>query len=81
MFVDDDDLMTPEDRDREYLRTHPAHELSMWQSWVLTVCGWQKMPPPTAREWDALTAKWHHNKMPVTSVDELAAMRKTQNVL
>jgi hypothetical protein len=74
----DEDLMTEEDRSREYLRQNPAYELSMWQDWVLTVCGWRKIAPPTGREWDALTAKWHHNKMPVTSADELMAMRETR---
>lgn len=71
-----DDEMTPEDRDREYLRNHPARELALWQDWVQVVCDRLKMPPPTACEWDALTAKWHHNKMPITSADELVAMRK-----
>jgi hypothetical protein len=72
----DDELMTDEDRDREYLRQHPAHELSLWKEWVLVVCNRRNMPPPTGREWDALTARWQHNKMPLESVDELEAMRK-----
>ena len=76
---DDEDLMTEEDRYREYLRQHPARELSMWQDWVLTVCGCRKIAPPTGREWDALTKRWEHGKMPVTSVDELEALRKTPN--
>lgn len=68
------------DDDDDYLRQHPAHELSLWMDWVGTVCGWRKIAPPTGREWDALTKQWSHGKMPVTSVDELQAMRKTPNV-
>ena len=69
--------MSDEDTDsRECLRQHPAMEMSMWQSWVLTVCGWRKISAPTGREWDALMARWEHGKMPVTSVDELQALRR-----
>lgn len=71
--------MTPEDRNREYLRQHPAQELSLWMDWVQTVCGWKKIAPPTGREWDALTASWHHGKTPAQSVDELVAMRQPSN--
>lgn len=69
------DELTPEDQEREYLRTHPAHELSLWQEWVLVVCKRRAMPPPTGLEWDAIMATWHHGKMPIASVDELAAIR------
>lgn len=78
--MDDEDLMTDEDRNREYLRQHPAQELSLWMEWVQTVCRWRKIAPPTGREWDTLTANFHHGKMPVTSVDELEAMRLQPNV-
>lgn len=70
-----DDELTPEEQDREHLRQNPAAECHLWMSWVVTVCGWKKISPPTAAEWDALKKKFHHGKMPVTSVDELEAMR------
>ena len=73
--MDNEDTLTEEDRNREYLRQHPAQELDLWMNWVLTVCQWRKIAPPTAREWDALTATFYHGKMPITSVDELEAMR------
>ena len=72
---DDEDLMTDEDRNREYLRQHPAQELSLWMDWVQTVCGWKKIAPPTGREWDELTAKWFHGKTPAESAAELVTMR------
>jgi hypothetical protein len=77
--MDDEDLMTEEDRNREYLRQHPAQELSLWMDWVQTVCRGRKIAPPTGHEWDTLTASFHHGKMPITSVDELEAMRKQPN--
>lgn len=77
--MDDEDLLTEEDRNREYLRQHPAHELSLWMEWVQTVCQRRKIAPPTGREWDTLTAKFHHGKMPITSVEELEAMRLQPN--
>jgi len=70
-----DDELTPEESSREYLRAHPAQELSLWMDWVQVVCQRRGMPPPTGREWDALTKTWHHDKMPLTSADELQAMR------
>jgi hypothetical protein len=73
--MQDDDTMTDDDRNREHLRQHPAQELSLWMDWVLTVCRWNHLEPPTVREWYSLTATWHHDKKPVTSVDELVAMR------
>lgn len=72
--------MTPDEQNREYLRQHPAQELSLWMDWVQTVCRWKKVAPPTGREWDALTTKWAHGKAPVDSVDELVALRETPNV-
>lgn len=71
----DTEELTEEERNREFLRTHPAHEMSLWMDWVQTVCARRKMPPPTGQEWDMLTARWYHTKMPIESVDELAAMR------
>lgn len=71
--------MTLKDENRDYLRQHPAQELSMWMDWLGAVCGWKKIAPPTGREWDVLTANWSHGKMPVTSVDELQAMRNPPN--
>lgn len=77
--MDDEDTLTDEDRNREYLRQHPAQELSLWVDWVPAVCRWREIAPPTGSEWDTLTAKFHHGKMPVTSVDELEAMRLQPN--
>ena len=79
MFQGFDDEQTPEETTREYLRQNPARELSMWMEWVLVVCQRLKIAPPTAAEWDALTARWHHDKMPLTSADELQAMRRSAN--
>ncbi len=75
----DDDGTTDEDRNREYLRQRPALEMSMWMDWVQTVCRQRKIDPPTGQEWDRLMATFHHGKMPITSVDELEAMRKQPN--
>lgn len=74
------DLMGDEERSDEYLRQHPAQEVSLWQEWVLVVCRQRAMPVPTGPEWDELMKTWHHNKMPLTSVDELAEMRKRMGV-
>lgn len=79
--MDHEDTLTEEDCNREYLRQHPAQELSLWMDWVQTVCRWRKIAPPTGREWDALTANFHHGKMPITSVDELEAMRLQPNTI
>lgn len=77
--MDHEDTLTEEERNREYLLQHPAQELSLWMDWVHTVCRWRKIAPPTGRELDTLTANFHHGKMPVTSVDELEAMRLQPN--
>jgi hypothetical protein len=71
--------MTAEEDDREWLREHPAHELSLWQDWVQAVCRQRGEPQPTGREWDVLMKTWHHGKAPLESADELALMRKTPN--
>lgn len=59
----------------EYLRQHPEEELSLWESWVRTVCRWQKIAPPTDAEWQVIKAKWSHGKAPVDSVAELRSIR------
>lgn len=74
--MENDDSLTEEDRNREFLRQHPAQELSLWMDWVQTVCRWRGIAPPTGREWDMLTANFHHGKMPVTTADELETMRQ-----
>lgn len=74
-IVMDEELLSDEDRNLEYLRQHPAQELSLWTDWVQAVCRWKKIAPPTGREWDALMATWRHGKTPAESVDELVAMR------
>jgi hypothetical protein len=61
---------------RDYLREHPAQEAALWMDWVLTVCRRRKMAPPTGVEWDTLMRQWHHGKAPLTSVDELQALRR-----
>jgi len=67
--------MSDDDSNREHLRQHRQQEYSLWADWVQTVCQWKKIAPPTGREWDALTAKWHHGKTPAESADELVSMR------
>ncbi len=49
--------LTPEEQNAEYLRANPVLEQRMWADWVLTVCGWQKLDPPTdGQRWaDAAT--------------------------
>jgi hypothetical protein len=71
-----DDGRSEEDRDIEYLRQHPDHEKALWRDWVIEVCKRRKVPTPSGIEWVTLVGQWHHNKMPITSVDELEAMRK-----
>lgn len=61
---------------QDYLRNHPAEECALWQEWVLVVCQRRDLAPPNGLEWDALMRRWHHGKAPLTSVDELQALRK-----
>lgn len=78
--MNDEDLMTDEDRNRECLRQRPAYEMSPWQDWILTICKRRELAPPSGYEWDVLMANFHHGKMHITSVDELMEMRKTPNI-
>lgn len=73
--MDDESTTTDKDAQRQYLQERPALELSMWTDWVQTVCRWRNVAPPTAREWDLLTKVWVPGKMPLTSVEELQALR------
>ena len=67
--------MTPEEENADYLQQNPAAESALWSEWVGVVCGWQKIAPPNTTEWQALKANFYSGKMPITSVDELKAMR------
>jgi len=70
-----DDELTPEEQDAQYLRDNPSVEGGLWAEWVEVVCGWEKIPTPTQEEWKKLRANWHSGKMPIISVDELKKMR------
>lgn len=72
---DDDEYLTPEDRDREYLRQNPALESSLWSEWVVVVCDRDKISRPTASEWDYLKSKFYSGKAPIDSVGELKELR------
>ena len=62
-------------RSRAYLDAHPAFECQLWRQWVLTVCQWRSIAPPTGKEWDLLMANWTGGKAPLASVDELEKLR------
>ncbi len=67
--------LTPEEQNAEYLRQNPHIESSLWTEWVGVVCGWDKIPLPTAEEWTKLRANFYHGKAPIDSVAELKKMR------
>jgi hypothetical protein len=77
MMWDDDDL-TPEDQNDQYLRDNPGVESALWTEWVLVVCQWDNIPPPSSEEWDVLRSKFYHGKMPITSVAELKSLRENK---
>ena len=72
----DDYYLTPEEQNAQYLRNNPALESSLWAEWVVVVCGWDKIPNPTAEEWDQLKSKFYSGKAPIDSVAELKKMRE-----
>lgn len=61
----------------DYFKDHPAEECALWQEWVLVICRRRGMPPPTAKEWDALQQTWYHSKSPIESAGELQILRST----
>jgi hypothetical protein len=71
----DDEYLTPEEKNAQYLRDNPVKEREMWREWVLVVCGWDQIDLPSQDEWEKLREKWYHNKAPVDSVAELKKMR------
>ena len=70
-----DDELTQEEQTALYLQQNPGVESGLWAEWVGVVCGWDKIAPPTTKEWAALKANFHHGKAPIDSVAELKAMR------
>lgn len=76
----DDDEMTPEEENAEYMRQNPAAECGLWAEWVGVVCGWDKIDPPNTTEWQTLRDNFYSGKMPITSVAELKAMRLKQAI-
>jgi hypothetical protein len=71
--------LTQEEQDDNYLRENPSVESGLWAEWIVVVCGWDKISPPTTDEWVKLRANFYHGKMPIDSVKELKQMR-IQNV-
>ena len=75
MYVEnDDEYLTPEEQNAQYLRSNPGMECGLWTEWVLVVCGWDKIDPPSSDEWGKLRANWYSGKAPVDSVTELKKM-------
>ena len=71
----DDEELTQEQQNAEYLRQNPGIESGLWAEWVGVVCGWDKIPTPTQEEWTKLRANFYHGKAPIDSVAELKKMR------
>jgi hypothetical protein len=71
----DDEELTPEEQNSQYLQQNPHVESGLWAEWVGVVCGWDKIPLPTPEEWSKLKANFYHGKAPVESVAELKKMR------
>ena len=67
--------LTPEEQNGLHLQQNTLLESSLWTEWVGVVCGWEKIPLPTAEEWTKLRAEFYHGKAPVDSVAELKRMR------
>jgi hypothetical protein len=44
------------------------------------VCGWEKIAQPTSAEWQTLRSNFYSGKMPITSVDELKALRLSHQI-
>jgi hypothetical protein len=71
----DDEELTQEQQNSQYLQQNPHVESGLWAEWVGVVCGWDKIPTPTADEWAKLRAGFYHGKTPNESVAELKKMR------
>lgn len=74
----DDEYLTPEEQNANYLRSNPGLESSFWTEWVGVVCGWDKIDLPSPEEWTKLRANFYHGKAPIDSVAELKKMRGIQ---
>ena len=74
----DEEELTQEQQNAEYLQQNPALESSLWAEWVCVVCGWDKIDLPTQEEWTKLKENFYHGKAPIDSVAELKKMRGIQ---
>jgi hypothetical protein len=72
--------MTLEEESAEYLQQNPEFECALWSEWVGVVCGWEKIAQPTSAEWQTLRSNFYSGKMPITSVDELKALRLSHQI-
>lgn len=71
----DDDELTQEQQNLQYLQQNPCIESGLWAEWVGVVCGWDKIALPNSEEWAQLRANFYHGKAPIDSVAELKRMR------
>lgn len=54
---------------------NPGIESVLWEEWVQTICGWDKIPYPSPDEWTCLRTNFYIGKAPRESVTELKQMR------
>ena len=71
----EDEELTQEQHNAQYLQQNPAIECGLWAEWVGVVCGWEKIDMPNQEEWAKLRANFYHGKAPIESVAELKKMR------
>jgi hypothetical protein len=71
----DDEELTQEQQNAEYLQQNPDIESGLWAEWVGVVCGSDKIALPTQEEWAELRKNFYHGKAPIDSVAELKKMR------
>lgn len=71
-----DDELTQEEQISQYLLHNPGVEAGLWAEWVVVVCEWGEIDPPTNEEWLSLKANFHRGKTPAASVAELKVMRE-----
>ena len=71
----DDEELTQEEQNAQYLQQNPHIESGLWAEWVGVVCDWDKIPHPSPEEWTKLRANFYHGKAPIESVAELKKMR------
>jgi hypothetical protein len=74
----DDEELTQEQQNAEYLQQNPHIESGLWAEWVGVVCGWDKISRPSQDEWSKLRSNFYHGKTPIESVAELKKMRNKQ---